>query len=200
VIGPRAASILEQIRGLGEHHSAVEARLRESHETCTEELEEAAAAFEMALRKVGRETDDPETPPGNSAEPNPGDAAQDAPPALDDAAASRELERMLARIRTADEDFRALHERMDQVRSTGRQIVERRGSLGRPDAAQIAEFNRLDGVRRRSAFLQDLLEPLLPIGSILMILALALLLLRPVLVTKGPGSRATSSTERIDAR
>ena len=92
MIGPRAASILEQIRGLGEHHSAVEARLRESHETCTEELEEAAAAFEVALRKAGREAAEPGTPPGNSAEPNPGDAAQDAPPALDDAAASRELE------------------------------------------------------------------------------------------------------------
>jgi hypothetical protein len=200
VIGPRAASVVEQIRGLGGCHSSVEARLRESHETCTEELAEAAADLAVALRRAGREAADPGPASADPAEPNPCDAAQHPSTRMDDAAASRELERMLTRIRAADADFLALHERMEQVRSTGREIIERRGSLGRPNAAQIAEFNRLDGVRRRRAFLQNLLEPLLPIGSILMILALALLLLRPFLVTEEPGSRTTSSTERIDAR
>ena len=174
--------------------------MRESHETCTEELAEAAADLAVALRRAGREAADPGPTSADPAEPNPCDAAQHPSTRMDDAAASRELERMLTRIRAADADFLALHERMEQVRSTGREIIERRGSLGRPDAAQIAEFNRLDGVRRRRALLQDLLKPLFPIGSILMILALALLLLRPVLVTEEPGSRTTSSTERIDAR
>jgi hypothetical protein len=200
VIGPRAASILEQIRGLGEHHSAVEARLRESHETCTEELAEAAAAFEMALREVGRETDDPGTPPGNPAEPNPGDDAQDAPPPLDDAAASCELERMLARIRTADAELLAMQQRIEQLMAAARDFIERRRLVKQSDPASVAEANRALRAQLRRGFLESLLEPLLPCVSILVLLTLTLLLLRPILTTERPGPRATSATERTDAR
>ena len=199
MIGPRAASILEQIRGLGEHHSAVEARLRESHETCTEELAEAAAAFEMALREVGRETDDPGTPPGNPAEPNPGDDAQDAPPPPDDAAASCELERMLARIRTADAELLAMQQRMAQLMVVGRELLERRGPVGQSDPASAAEADRALRAQLRRSSLEAVLEPLLPCVSILVLLTLALLLLRPTLSTTEHGPRATSPTGHTDA-
>ena len=200
MIGPRAASILEQIRGLGEHHSAVEARLRESHETCTEELEEAAAAFEVALRKAGREAAEPGTPPGNSAEPNPGDAAQDAPPALDDAAASRELERMLARIRTADAELLTMQQRIEQLMAVEREFLERRRPVRQSDPASVAEADRALRAQLRRISLEALLEPLLPCVSILVLMTLTLLLLRPILTTERPGPRATSATERTDAR
>jgi hypothetical protein len=200
VIGPRAASILEQIRGLGEHHSAVEARLRESHETCTEELAEAAAAFEMALQEVGRETDDPGTPLGGSAEANSGEAAQDAPPPPDDAAASRGLERMLARIHTADAELLAMQQRIEQLMAAEREFLERRGLVGQSDPASVAEADRALRAQLRRGFLESLLEPLLPCVSILALLTLTLLLLRPILTTERPGPRATSATEHTDAR
>ena len=200
MIGPRAASILEQIRGLGEHHSAVEARLRESHETCTEELEEAAAAFEMALRRVGRETDDPGTPPGNSAEPNPGDAAQDAPPALDDAAASRELECMLARIRTTDAEIVAMHQRMDQIEISAREVSDDLFPSGPHSEKHKAQCDHEWRTFRRRELIRMLCDSLLPTVPILLALILVLLLLRPILISSAPGSSSPSSTEQTDGR
>ena len=107
---------------------------------------------------------------------------------------------MLARIRTADEELLAMQQRIEQLMAVEREFLERRRPVRQSDPASVAEADRALRAQLRRISLEALLEPLLPCVSILVLMTLTLLLLRPILTTERPGPRATSATERTDAR